>query len=88
MGRFADAFDTEFREWIANLAAGNEPTGPSAWDGYAVTAITSATVQALESGRVVATDHARPHQQGTQPVSGLPTGRPLTGPLRPPRPSW
>ncbi|MFF4255338.1 Gfo/Idh/MocA family protein [Streptomyces sp. NPDC001663] len=56
VGRFADAFDTEFREWIANLAAGNEPVGPSAWDGYAATVITSATVQALNSGRIVSTD--------------------------------
>ncbi|MFI1032451.1 Gfo/Idh/MocA family oxidoreductase [Streptomyces sp. NPDC020951] len=56
VGRFADAFDTEFREWIAGIAAGAEPTGPSAWDGYAATVITSATVEALESGRVVATD--------------------------------
>ncbi|MFJ2236615.1 Gfo/Idh/MocA family oxidoreductase [Streptomyces sp. NPDC087859] len=56
VGRFADAFDTEFREWIAGIAAGLEPTGPSAWDGYAATVITSATVEALESGRVVATD--------------------------------
>lgn len=56
VGRFADAFDTEFREWIANLAVGAEPTGPSAWDGYAATVITAATVEALESGRVVATD--------------------------------
>jgi myo-inositol 2-dehydrogenase / D-chiro-inositol 1-dehydrogenase len=56
VGRFADAFDTEFREWITNLAAGQEPTGPSAWDGYAATVITAATVEALESGRVVATD--------------------------------
>ncbi|MFF1736328.1 Gfo/Idh/MocA family protein [Streptomyces sp. NPDC058247] len=56
VGRFADAFDTEFREWIANLAAGNEPTGPTAWDGYAATVITSSTVEALESGHVVATD--------------------------------
>lgn len=55
-GRFRDAFDTEFREWIANLAAGNEPTGPAAWDGYAATVITAATVEALESGSVVATD--------------------------------
>ncbi|MFF3377442.1 Gfo/Idh/MocA family oxidoreductase [Streptomyces sp. NPDC002680] len=54
--RFADAFDTEFREWIAGVAAGAEPTGPSAWDGYAATVITSATVEALESGTVVATD--------------------------------
>ncbi len=56
VGRFVDAFDTEFREWIANLAAGNEPAGPSAWDGYAATVITSATVEALETGRVIATD--------------------------------
>ncbi|MGW1713953.1 Gfo/Idh/MocA family oxidoreductase [Streptomyces sp. NPDC002156] len=54
--RFADAFDTEFREWIAGVAAGAQPTGPSAWDGYAATVITSATVEALESGAVVATD--------------------------------
>ncbi|MEU6200484.1 Gfo/Idh/MocA family oxidoreductase [Streptomyces sp. NPDC047061] len=56
VGRFRDAFDTEFREWIAGLAAGEEPTGPSAWDGYAATVITAATVEALESGTVVATD--------------------------------
>ncbi|MFE7275310.1 Gfo/Idh/MocA family protein [Streptomyces sp. NPDC057623] len=56
VGRFADAFDTEFREWIAGIAAGIEPTGPSAWDGYAATVITAATVEALESGRVIATD--------------------------------
>ncbi|MES5824033.1 Gfo/Idh/MocA family oxidoreductase [Streptomyces sp. RG80] len=56
VGRFADAFDTEFREWVATVAAGAEPTSPSAWDGYAATVITSATVEALESGRVVATD--------------------------------
>ncbi|MFF7984960.1 Gfo/Idh/MocA family oxidoreductase [Streptomyces sp. NPDC007901] len=56
VGRFRDAFDTEFREWIADLATGNEPTGPSAWDGYAATVITAATVEALESGSVVATD--------------------------------
>jgi myo-inositol 2-dehydrogenase/D-chiro-inositol 1-dehydrogenase len=56
VGRFVDAFDTEFREWISNLAAGTEPAGPSAWDGYAATVITSATVEALQSGLVVATD--------------------------------
>ncbi|MPY58888.1 Gfo/Idh/MocA family protein [Streptomyces spongiae] len=56
VGRFVDAFDTEFREWVANLAAGNEPVGPSAWDGYAATVITTATVEALNSGRVVGTD--------------------------------
>lgn len=56
VGRFADAFDTEFREWIAQLAAGDAPTGPSAWDGYAATVITSATAEALDSGRVIDTD--------------------------------
>ncbi|MCF1594486.1 Gfo/Idh/MocA family oxidoreductase [Streptomyces muensis] len=56
VGRFRDAFDTEFREWIEGIAAGEEPTGPSAWDGYAATVITAATVEALQSGRVVATD--------------------------------
>ncbi|MFF3336553.1 Gfo/Idh/MocA family protein [Streptomyces sp. NPDC002888] len=56
VGRFADAFDTEFREWIANLATGEQPVGPSAWDGYAATVITNATVEALTSGRVVGTD--------------------------------
>ncbi|XUL93771.1 Gfo/Idh/MocA family protein [Streptomyces galilaeus] len=55
-GRFKEAFDTEFREWVAGIAAGVEPTGPSAWDGYAATVITAATVEALESGHVVATD--------------------------------
>lgn len=56
VARFRDAFDTEFREWIANLAAGAEPTGPSAWDGYAATVTTAATVEALETGRVINTD--------------------------------
>ncbi|MHB9755613.1 Gfo/Idh/MocA family protein [Streptomyces sp. BYX5S] len=55
-GRFADAFDTELREWVADLAAGRAPTGPSAWDGYAATVITAATAEALTSGRVVPTD--------------------------------
>ncbi|QNP74281.1 Gfo/Idh/MocA family oxidoreductase [Streptomyces roseirectus] len=56
VARFQDAFDTEFREWIAGIAAGEAPTGPSAWDGYAATAITTATVEALNSGAVVTTD--------------------------------
>ncbi|GAB7109902.1 Gfo/Idh/MocA family oxidoreductase [Streptomyces phaeofaciens JCM 4814] len=55
VGRFADAFDTEFREWIADVAAGNEATGPSAWDGYAATVISNATVEARKSGRIMTT---------------------------------
>lgn len=49
-GRFAEAFDTEFREWVASVAAGDEPGGPSAWDGYAATVIGDAAVRSLESG--------------------------------------
>ncbi|PVE04124.1 Gfo/Idh/MocA family protein [Streptomyces scopuliridis] len=55
-GRFENAFDTEFREWAETVAAGTEPTGPSAWDGYAATVITDALVQALESGEIVHVD--------------------------------
>ncbi|MFF4350247.1 Gfo/Idh/MocA family oxidoreductase [Streptomyces sp. NPDC001530] len=56
-GRFADAFDTEFREWIAAVEAGTEPTGPSAWDGYAATVITDAAVRSLDTdGSVVTVD--------------------------------
>ena len=58
--RFADAFDTEFREWIAAVAAGTEPTGPSAWDGYAATVITDAAVRSLESDGAVVTADMKP----------------------------
>ncbi|MEU8654680.1 Gfo/Idh/MocA family oxidoreductase [Streptomyces sp. NPDC048737] len=58
--RFADAFDTEFREWIASVAAGGEPTGPSAWDGYAATVITDAAVRSLESDGTVVTVDIKP----------------------------
>jgi myo-inositol 2-dehydrogenase/D-chiro-inositol 1-dehydrogenase len=50
--RFVAAFDVEFQEWVDAIAVG-EPTGPSAWDGYAATVIGDATVEALNSGRVV-----------------------------------
>ncbi|MFD8380020.1 Gfo/Idh/MocA family oxidoreductase [Streptomyces sp. NPDC059679] len=59
-GRFADAFDTEFREWINGIAAGVEPTGPSAWDGYAATVITDAAVRSLESDSQVITVDMKP----------------------------
>ncbi|TLS47739.1 Gfo/Idh/MocA family oxidoreductase [Streptomyces montanus] len=58
--RFADAFDTEFREWIASVAAGAEPTGPSAWDGYAATVISDAAVRSLESDGTVVTADMKP----------------------------
>ncbi|MGH3437658.1 MAG: Gfo/Idh/MocA family protein [Sciscionella sp.] len=49
--RFAAAFDAEFAEWVASVAAGRI-TGPSAWDGYAVAVTSDATVKALHSGRI------------------------------------
>ncbi|MEU0070129.1 Gfo/Idh/MocA family oxidoreductase [Streptomyces sp. NPDC006332] len=58
--RFVDAFDTEFREWIASVEAGAEPTGPSAWDGYAATVITDAAVRSLESDGAVVTVDMKP----------------------------
>jgi myo-inositol 2-dehydrogenase/D-chiro-inositol 1-dehydrogenase len=50
--RFVAAFDVEFQEWVDAIAVG-EPTGPSAWDGYAATVIGDATVEALNSGHIV-----------------------------------
>lgn len=58
--RFAEAFDTEFREWVAGIAAGTEPTGPSAWDGYAATVITDAAVRSLETGGETVTVDMKP----------------------------
>jgi myo-inositol 2-dehydrogenase/D-chiro-inositol 1-dehydrogenase len=47
--RFGAAFDTELQEWLNAVAAG-PPTGPSAWDGYAASAVTDACLQALRTG--------------------------------------
>lgn len=58
--RFADAFDTEFREWVATVGTGSEPTGPSAWDGYAATVVTDAAVRSLESEGAVVTVDMKP----------------------------
>jgi myo-inositol 2-dehydrogenase/D-chiro-inositol 1-dehydrogenase len=49
--RFSAAFDTEFQEWIDTAA---QPTGPSAWDGYAATVVCDAGVRSLETGERVA----------------------------------
>ncbi|KOX17818.1 Gfo/Idh/MocA family protein [Nocardiopsis sp. NRRL B-16309] len=59
--RFAAAFDTEFQDWIDEVASGTPTTGPNAWDGYAATVVTDAAVRALHSGAVVETGiKARP----------------------------
>lgn len=47
--RFVRAFDLEFQEWLAAAAQGTA-TGPSAWDGYAATAVCDAALEALRTG--------------------------------------
>ncbi|MCB1497748.1 MAG: Gfo/Idh/MocA family oxidoreductase [Bauldia sp.] len=47
--RFIEAYDQEFREWIAAASAGTA-TGPTAWDGYAATLTADAALRAVASG--------------------------------------
>ncbi|MER6070655.1 Gfo/Idh/MocA family oxidoreductase [Streptomyces sp. NPDC001817] len=47
--RFADAYDREVQAWVDATRRG-EVTGPSAWDGYAASAVAEAGVRALETG--------------------------------------
>lgn len=55
--RFADAYDREVQSWVDATRQGLV-TGPSAWDGYASSAIAVAGVRALESGGRVAVELA------------------------------
>ncbi len=48
--RFGAAFDAEFRAWIAAAAKGGA-AGPSSWDGYVATVVSTLGVKAIESGR-------------------------------------
>ncbi len=50
--RFEQAYDLEFQAW-ADAARRGTATGPTAWDGYAATAVTTAGVEALRTGRRV-----------------------------------
>jgi myo-inositol 2-dehydrogenase/D-chiro-inositol 1-dehydrogenase len=64
--RFVDAFDAEFRAWIAAAEAGGA-AGPSAWDGYVATVTSGLGVKAIASGgREVITLRDRP---GLYPVN-------------------
>jgi myo-inositol 2-dehydrogenase/D-chiro-inositol 1-dehydrogenase len=54
--RFADAFDIELQEWVDRLLAGQDPAGPTSWDGFAATAVVDAAVRSLQSGEVVPID--------------------------------
>jgi myo-inositol 2-dehydrogenase/D-chiro-inositol 1-dehydrogenase len=50
--RFADAYRLELQQWVDALASGG-PTGPSAWDGYAASAVADACLDSLAGGRPV-----------------------------------
>jgi myo-inositol 2-dehydrogenase / D-chiro-inositol 1-dehydrogenase len=63
--RFADAYDRAVQAWVDATRRG-EVTGPSAWDGYAVAAVSAAGVRALtEGGRVPVEPAERPALYGT-----------------------
>jgi len=50
--RFGAAYQRELQEWVTGALQG-QITGPSAWDGYATTAVAEAAVESLtEGGRV------------------------------------
>ena len=44
--RFAEAYRRELQAWTV-AAAGGGPTGPSAWDGYAASAVAEACLRSL-----------------------------------------
>jgi myo-inositol 2-dehydrogenase/D-chiro-inositol 1-dehydrogenase len=47
--RFRDAYQSELQAWVTGVLEG-EITGPSAWDGYATTAVAEGCVRALTTG--------------------------------------
>jgi myo-inositol 2-dehydrogenase / D-chiro-inositol 1-dehydrogenase len=47
--RFRRAYEAELDNWLSAVAAGGT-TGPTAWDGYAATAVTDACLAALRTG--------------------------------------
>jgi myo-inositol 2-dehydrogenase/D-chiro-inositol 1-dehydrogenase len=58
--RFGTAYLDELQAWIASIALGEQPSGPSAWDGYAAAAVCEAAVESLESGAPVDVRLAEP----------------------------
>ncbi len=50
--RFIAAYDLEIAEWIKAASAGGA-SGPSAWDGYAITAVSDAGLKAADTGEAV-----------------------------------
>ncbi|MFG3660537.1 Gfo/Idh/MocA family protein [Streptomyces sp. NPDC047706] len=57
VARFADAYDHQVQAWVDATRRGRV-TGPSAWDGYAASAVAEAGVRALEGGGRVTVDLA------------------------------
>ena len=53
--RFGDAYQHELQEWVDGVLQG-QVTGPSAWDGYATTAVAEAAVQSQTKGDRVAVE--------------------------------
>ncbi|MDT5110701.1 MAG: myo-inositol 2-dehydrogenase / D-chiro-inositol 1-dehydrogenase [Mycobacterium sp.] len=51
--RFGQAYNTEFQRWVDAVLAGTNVDGPTAWDGYAASAVCEAGVKSLESGQPV-----------------------------------
>jgi myo-inositol 2-dehydrogenase / D-chiro-inositol 1-dehydrogenase len=50
--RFACAYRQELQQWVQALGNGG-PLGPSAWDGYAASAVADACLESLASGQPV-----------------------------------
>jgi len=50
--RFIEAYDIEIAAWIRAASEGGA-TGPSAWDGYAITAVADAALRAADTGEAV-----------------------------------
>jgi myo-inositol 2-dehydrogenase/D-chiro-inositol 1-dehydrogenase len=50
--RFAAAYDLEVQAWVDASRRG-EVVGPTAWDGYAATAVCTAGMESLRSGEPV-----------------------------------
>jgi myo-inositol 2-dehydrogenase/D-chiro-inositol 1-dehydrogenase len=48
--RFADAYRHELTDWV-DAVANAGPRGPTAWDGYAASAVADACLESLRSGR-------------------------------------
>ena len=57
--RFATAYDLEVQAWVDSALRG-EGVGPTAWDGYAATAVSSAGMASLATGERVEVDLADP----------------------------